>query len=258
MTPRLSLSGARAAYVGPGLNLAAHRNAAATVAIALAAPFELLLPADPRGAVEHGQPRRIALIPPNVRHHLVAHGPMVFIYLDALGDDHRCLQRQDLDARHELFALAGAAAVATWSVDAMCATLGVPRRAPVDPRIADAVGLLETRPQDYPSIDALAARAGLSASRFQALFTSAVGMPFRRYRLWRRMAVVVRSIAAGATLTEAAHEAGFAGSSHLSATFRSMFGLMPSRLMALGVVIGCDDPLSGSAASEACRPSAPI
>jgi AraC-like DNA-binding protein len=237
MTPRLSLSGARAAYVGPGLNLAAHRNAAATVAIALAAPFELLLPADPHGPAQHGEPHRVALIPPNVRHHLVAHGPMVFIYLDALGDDHRCLQRQDLDACHQPFALAGAAAVARWSVDTMCAPLGVPRRAPVDPRIAGAVRLLEARPQDYPRIQDLAVRAGLSASRLQALLTPAVGMPFRRYRLWRRMAVVMRTLAAGGTLTDAAHEAGFAGSSHLSATFRAMFGLMPSRRLELGVEI---------------------
>jgi len=119
----------------------------------------------------------------------------------------------------------------------MCAPLGVPRRAPVDPRIAGAVRLLEARPQDYPRIQDLAVRAGLSASRLQALLTPAVGMPFRRYRLWRRMAVVMRTLAAGGTLTDAAHEAGFAGSSHLSATFRAMFGLMPSRRLELGVEI---------------------
>jgi AraC-like DNA-binding protein len=36
--------------------------------------------------------------------------------------------------------------------------------------------------------------------------------------------------AAGGSLTDAAHEAGFADSAHLSRTFRRMFGVAPSSL----------------------------
>lgn len=68
-------------------------------------------------------------------------------------------------------------------------------------------------------------------------FDSAVGMPFRRYRLWRRMAVVMQAIAGGESLTAAAHGAGFASSAHLSSAFRAMFGLAPSELIGLGVEI---------------------
>lgn len=235
--PRISLSGARAAYVGPGLDLAPHANAAATIAIALDAPFTLAL--SPGAAPEL---RSIALIPPNARHHLVAGGAMAFVYLDALGDDHRCLQALDLEAARAHFGRHGAAAILGWNVDRLCAALGVPARAAPDPRVAAAVRRIDARPQDFPRVADLAARAGLSPSRFQALFAVAVGMPFRRYRLWRRMALVMRALGEGQTLTEAAHEAGFASSAHLSTSFRAMFGLAPSRLAALGPRIDFAEP----------------
>jgi AraC-like DNA-binding protein len=170
-----------------------------------------------------------------VLHHLVASGPMVFVYLDALGDDHRRLRALDLDRGRAHLAGIGAAVLARWDVDSICAALGVPGRTQHDARIAAAIRCLDERPQDFARIADLAAIAGLSASRFQALFTDAVGMPFRRYRTWRRMAVVMRALARGSTLTEAAQAAGFSGSSHLSATFRAMFGLTPSRVVRLGL-----------------------
>lgn len=72
--PRISVSSARAAYVGPGLDLTPHRNAAATIAIALERPFELGF-TDPRD--DHGSTiaRGIALIPPGTLHRLRSHGP---------------------------------------------------------------------------------------------------------------------------------------------------------------------------------------
>lgn len=234
LAPRISLSGARAAYFGPGLDLAPHRNAAATVALALETPFALSLPAE-----SAPETRAIALIPPDTRHRLVATGPMVFLYLAALSDDHRRLANAnaDLDAAYARTMQSGASAVATWDVDRLCTELGVPPRATPDPRVAAAVRLLEAHPQDFPHVGPLAARVGLSPSRFHALFGRAVGMPFRRYRQWRRMAVVMRALSEGSSLTEAAYEAGFASSAHLSATFRDMFGLTPSALVALGVRI---------------------
>jgi AraC-like DNA-binding protein len=55
------------------------------------------------------------------------------------------------------------------------------------------------------------------------------------------MAAVVRSPSAGATLTEAALDAGFAGSSHLSAAFRAAFGIKPSSLLTPGPEIAAPD-----------------
>jgi len=48
--------------------------------------------------------------------------------------------------------------------------------------------------------------------------------------LWLRLMRAVERFAAGASLTDAAHEAGFADSAHLSRTFRRMFGIAAGSL----------------------------
>lgn len=73
--------------------------------------------------------------------------------------------------------------------------------------------------------------ACLSESRFSHLFVAEVGLPFRTYILWRRLMVAVNGVAVGATLTDAAHDAGFADSAHFSRTFLRMFGVPASFLL---------------------------
>ena len=73
--------------------------------------------------------------------------------------------------------------------------------------------------------------ACLSESRFSHLFVAEVGLPFRTYMLWRRLMVAVNGIASGTNLTSAAHDAGFADSSHFSRTFLRMFGVPASLLL---------------------------
>lgn len=72
--------------------------------------------------------------------------------------------------------------------------------------------------------------SGLSASRLRHLFVEQTGLPFKTYLLWLRLTRAVEGVAAGASLTQAAHEAGFSDSAHLSRTFRRMFGVAPAAL----------------------------
>jgi AraC-like DNA-binding protein len=72
--------------------------------------------------------------------------------------------------------------------------------------------------------------SGLSASRLRHLFVEQTGLAFKTYLLWLRLTRAVESFAGGATLTQAAHQAGFADSAHLSRTFRRMFGVAPANL----------------------------
>jgi AraC-like DNA-binding protein len=102
------------------------------------------------------------------------------------------------------------------------------RRRDIDPRIARAVDRLQAS-DELLSMDDIATAAGLSTSRFQHLFTAEVGVPFRRYRGWQRLRNAIRCAAAGASLTEAAHAAGFADQAHFSRAFRAAFGAPPSR-----------------------------
>jgi AraC family transcriptional regulator len=72
--------------------------------------------------------------------------------------------------------------------------------------------------------------SGLSASRLRHLFVEQTGLAFKTYLLWLRLTRAVESFAAGASLTQAAHQAGFSDSAHLSRTFRRMFGVAPANL----------------------------
>lgn len=97
----------------------------------------------------------------------------------------------------------------------------------IDARISRSVGLLQGA-TDAVSVTRVAAAAGLSASRFQHLFTREVGVPFRRYRGWQRLRAAIREAALGSNLTTAAHSAGFADQAHFTREFRRTFGAPPS------------------------------
>ena len=233
ITPaQISFSKARAAYVGPSLGLAPHRNAVATLVIALHSPFELeLLDCSPIG--DRRLTAQIALIPAGTLHHLRSSGEMGFIYFDALGDDCARLITTDLTVAHDRLIGQPLEWLRHAHVDAWCELIGVPMVASKDVRIARVVEQIDADPAKFSRVSDAARAAGVSDSRFQALFRQSLGLPFRRYRLWRRMAFVVQTLTNGQTLTEAAYAAGFSSSAHLSASFKAMFGLTPSSLVAL-------------------------
>ncbi len=234
--------GARAAYLGPSLNLAPHRNAAATVALALQQPFNLAFGSSPSSLASYTQ-RHTAFIAPGTWHHLVAHGPMAFVYLDALSDDWQSLWPGPGGEALQHAQPLGLISPVGENVMAWVASLlsgGHANVATCDARILSLVRAIGRHPDCYPTLAQAAAAVGLSPSRCQYLLRSAVGVPFRRYRLWRRMALVMRCLAQGATLTEAAHTSGFSSSAHLSTAFKSMFGLAPSALQSIGVSFDLD------------------
>jgi AraC-like DNA-binding protein len=90
----------------------------------------------------------------------------------------------------------------------------------------------QTVPDDL-SLKTLAGIAGLSPSRFMHAFTQSVGVPVRPYILWLRLQRAACDLMNGATVTSAAHRAGFADNAHLTRTFRRMLGATPSDLALL-------------------------
>ena len=100
----------------------------------------------------------------------------------------------------------------------------------LDARIAVVISWVAARLDQALSLRDVAALGGLSQSRFRHLFVEQTGLPFRTYMLWLRPERAVELFAGGASLTEAAHGAGFADSSHLSRTFRKMFGISAATL----------------------------
>jgi AraC family transcriptional regulator len=81
------------------------------------------------------------------------------------------------------------------------------------------------------SLESAAAMVNLSPGRFAHLFADQVGLPFRRYILWRKLARAVLAIGREPTIGAAAQAGDFADAAHLTRTFLQMFGIPPSSMM---------------------------
>jgi AraC-like DNA-binding protein len=60
------------------------------------------------------------------------------------------------------------------------------------------------------------------------VFTESVGVPVRPYLLWLRLQRAACDLVNGASVTTAAHAAGFSDAAHLTRTFRRMLGTTPT------------------------------
>ncbi len=211
-----------------------HSHGSLVILIGLEDRFQVTT----RDQVEHG---RIAVIPASVRHGLDFHDRRVLVcYAEPHAPGYASLHRgaagscrvlPDLD--HDL-----GAALDFWSDEGQLEPLwGWAHRrfsdgnAALDPRI----GALTARFNQDDLLDAttevLADQVGLSTSRFIHLFTSELGAGVRRVKQYYRFKAAVRSVAAGGSLTTAAHHAGFADSSHFSRAFLDTFGLTPASVL---------------------------
>lgn len=101
---------------------------------------------------------------------------------------------------------------------------------PIDPRVQSAIESLRLKSDENISLADLAAKAGVSESRFAHLFRRDVGLPVRQYRLAMRMEEAFMQISLGLSLTQAAHAAGFSDSAQFCRICRRMFGSAPSCL----------------------------
>ncbi len=111
--------------------------------------------------------------------------------------------------------------------------------APADGRIARLLERLDgcfrdqcVKPDHWRASE-VAAWLNLSESWFLHLFREQMGIAWRPYLLWRRLLCAVNSMSGGRSATEAAHEAGFSDSAHLSRTFSKSFGLSIRQALAI-------------------------
>lgn len=99
-----------------------------------------------------------------------------------------------------------------------------------DPRVRKMIAWAARQLEGPVSLSDVGAVGGLSAHRLRHLFVEQTGLAFRTYLLWLRLTRAVESLASGSSLTQSAHEAGFADSAHFSRTFKRMFGVAPVSL----------------------------
>jgi AraC family transcriptional regulator len=193
----------------------------------------------------------VIAIAPDVPHAIEPEGRIALLFVDPEGRAGRQLRRlmdgaptAGLPAPPGLVARLGRLWADPRPTDAEVQAIGaeildgllgpaVPEPAP-DPRIARAIDWLGSRIESGVTAPAAASVACLSESRFRHLFGEEVGLPFKTFVLWRRLMRAVERVAAGESLTAAAHQAGFADSAHFSRTFRRMFGLPAASLEITG------------------------
>lgn len=104
---------------------------------------------------------------------------------------------------------------------------------PLHPAVEAAITVIPTLLRRGPvRLRTVADAVHLSPSRLAHLFSAHVGIPLRPYVRWLRLQRAIDLVAAGETLTAAAHSAGFTDSPHFTRVFRDTFGTAPSELAA--------------------------
>lgn len=116
---------------------------------------------------------------------------------------------------------------ATLAVAELCETATKPAEE-LDPRLTRALEYIRSNIRNSLSLGKVASVVALSESRFRHLFVAGTGSSFRAYLLWLRINLAIEAAMTGASWTDAAHEAGFADSAHLTRTHKRMFGFEPT------------------------------
>lgn len=114
-------------------------------------------------------------------------------------------------------------------VRAFCSSAPPSRQ--LDGRITAVLAVIREATGLKLSLEDAAARVHLSPGRFSHLFKEQVGLPFRRYLLWRKLTRAMLAIGRDQTIAAAAQDADFADAAHLTRTFYQMFGIPPSVMM---------------------------
>ena len=105
------------------------------------------------------------------------------------------------------------------------------RRSPARRRVDRARAFIAADPATDHGLDAVAAAAACSPFHLARLFRRETGMTIRQYRLRLRLAIALDALAEGAAdLSALAARAGFADHSHMTGSFRKIFGATPSAL----------------------------
>jgi AraC family transcriptional regulator len=230
----------RLLMLGPAYASAQHRHHAAQIAFGLDGPviFE-----SPHTGVHRAD---MLLISPNTPHAHPAFGPLAFLYLWPESSEWINFPGREnggvvpLPFNLQLRSIARSAAVgeavAAQSLVDHLIGKSVSNALSDDALVSRAVALINRSLYGPITLAAVAKAMHRSPSRLAHRFSAATGLPLRRYVLWCRLRAATAAAMRGASLTEAAHIAGFADSAHLSRTFRATFGVTPSLLFKPGQI----------------------
>jgi len=228
---------------GPGFAAAPHRHHCVQLLMTLRGSLRI------RGAPQKRWRKCPAVwIRPDALHELDARGGTLLIgfisaesdlgaaLCDHIGSAIQCVPAHEVGRwRIELAPTPNEARVERWLLKFL---LHGQRTVAIHPGVLRVLSYLQDSPSmlEDLSLKKLADIAALSPSRFMHAFTKSVGVPVRPYILWLRLQQAACDMTEGATVTSAAHRAGFSDGAHLTRTFRRMLGATPSDLALLNRV----------------------
>ena len=179
------------------------------------------------------------------RSHRLAPGPVAILFVEATSTvgrqfTHACttgyvlLNEAKAAAVRDQWPEAGASLESLAGLASVLGALPDARRVrrPATQRVRQLIEALPHRTPVPTSIDSLAAETSLSVAHFRRHLSTAVGLPCGAYLRWLRLRRALTLAARGATLTQAAHDSGFADASHLTRTMHAHFGVAPSDVLA--------------------------
>lgn len=232
---QLYLGDGRAVYCGPLQHLEAHVYGAPVLHVGIYKPFKMML------GDGVWRSYRIAVVPPGLRHALdVAGGVHGKLFMDVESPSASAFRRrfpyrkgvvgrfrdpEIVELFHWIFEENPRQPEVEARLDRL---LPAGHGATVDPRIAQILALIRNEPDRNYSQGELGEALGLSPSRVLHLFSSEIGVPYRRYRMWKRLWLATELLHANDNMTMAAMECGFADASHYSHAFRDTFGVNPA------------------------------
>jgi len=234
--PLRLLAGAdRFALSGQLDQIGQHRHASPVIVVGLDRPLRLIGGTGGRETAR-SHASRAALVAPGFAHAVDVDGGRiaVFVLPPASLSREGALAVRDLGRPGDWIELGRAVLagdLADFALVDRALARAAPSARPVDDRLRRVIAALHARLDDNLPIEAIAGEVGLSPTRLMALARAQLGSPLRYVRRWLRTFSVARDYAAGATLTTAALDAGFASSAHLSVAAREHFGIKPSQIL---------------------------
>jgi AraC-like DNA-binding protein len=236
LTGALYIDPTHALYVGAAIASSRHRHHAGQV---LWAPAGLVI------EDEAGCRREVTahFVPPNRPHGHGAAAAVAMLWVDRDDLDWDRALRHAHNAPDELRTSIGsrieqsltkeeARSVARALLDWIAPAGAAEFSQPLHPAVTRMCALLDsTAPDRDVRMTRLAQQAGLSLRQLRHRFSEELGMNPSAYLRWRRLRQAVNAIERGASLTEAALEAGFADSAHFSRVFLAHFGMAPSQAL---------------------------
>ena len=232
---QLYIGNGRAVYCGPLQHLENHVYGSPVLHVGIYKPFRMKM------ADGEWRSYRVALVPPGLRHALdIAGGVHGKLFVDVESLSAPAFRRrypyrkgivssfhdpEIVDVFHWVFEENPTQPVVEERFDLM---FPADSNARIDPRILKVLELIRAEPDRNYSQEELSEALGLSPSRVLHLFSEQIGVPYRRYRMWKRLWLSAERLHASDNMTVAALESGFADATHFSHAFRDTFGVNPA------------------------------